>query len=128
MKSFYLLIEASLRLARHDLFMRHHSFADLCERLRTSLPLGTPPLSDRDCIDSLASSVDLACLFYPKRVLCLQRAAVLCPMLRQRGVKAQFVVGIQQTPFRAHAWVEVGGAVVNDTLPERESFQVLEVC
>jgi hypothetical protein len=38
------------------------------------------------------------------------------------------VIGVQTMPFKAHAWVEVGGQIVNDRLASREKYLVLEVC
>ncbi len=128
MKSLFLIVEGFIGLLHHDRYMRRHSFADLCDRLRSTALEKSSDRPSTNHLEPLATSVALACLFYPKQVLCLQRASVLCQMLRKRGVHAQFVVGIQQNPFRAHAWVEVDRIIINDTLPVRESFQVIEVC
>ena len=38
------------------------------------------------------------------------------------------VIGAQQMPFKAHAWVEVGGSVVNDKPYTPEMYQVLDRC
>jgi hypothetical protein len=38
------------------------------------------------------------------------------------------VLGAQLLPFRAHAWVEVDGAVVNDKPYIHEIYQVLDRC
>jgi hypothetical protein len=49
-------------------------------------------------------------------------------MLRENGVAAQMVIGAQKLPFKAHAWVEVDGVIVNDRLASTENFLVLERC
>jgi len=36
------------------------------------------------------------------------------------------IIGAQQMPFRAHAWVEVGGRVVNDKPYIREVYAALD--
>jgi hypothetical protein len=72
--------------------------------------------------------MDLACVFYPKPVRCLQRSAATTLLLRRHGVGAELVIGAQLLPFRSHAWVECGGAVVNDKPYMREMYQVLEHC
>jgi hypothetical protein len=61
-------------------------------------------------------------------VLCLERSSVLVKMLRRRGLPAHMVIGAQKLPFKAHAWVELDGAIINDRLVSREKFHVLEVC
>jgi hypothetical protein len=38
------------------------------------------------------------------------------------------VIGAQQTPFIAHAWVEVDGRVVNDKAYMPEIYAVLDRC
>jgi hypothetical protein len=38
------------------------------------------------------------------------------------------IIGAQKLPFRAHAWVEVDGHILNDRLASREKFLVMEVC
>jgi hypothetical protein len=38
------------------------------------------------------------------------------------------VIGAQQLPFKAHAWVEVDGHVVNDKPYVPEMYAVLERC
>ncbi len=57
-------------------------------------------------------AVDRAQRVYPARVACLHRAAATVYLLRRRGVPAQLVVGVRNTPFETHAWVELDGRVV----------------
>jgi hypothetical protein len=49
-------------------------------------------------------------------------------MLRRNGIPAHMVIGAQKLPFKAHAWVEVEGHILNDRLASREKFLVLEEC
>lgn len=77
---------------------------------------------------SLSHAMDLACVFYLKRVLCLQRSAALAVLLRRHGWPAEMVIGAQMLPFRSHAWIEVEGKIVNDKPYMTEIFQVLERC
>lgn len=73
-------------------------------------------------------AVDLACVFYFKRVLCLQRSAITTVLLRRHGWNAEMVIGAQLLPFQSHAWVEIQARVVNDKPYVNEMFQVLERC
>ena len=52
----------------------------------------------------------------PRRPSCLPRSLALWFALRRRGMPADVVFGAKRKPsFEAHAWVEVAGAVVNDS-------------
>jgi len=53
--------------------------------------------------------------------------ALAC-LLKRYGVPAQMIIGAQQVPFKAHAWVEVDGRVVNDKAYMRELYAVLDRC
>jgi len=61
-------------------------------------------------------------------VLFLQRSAATACLLKKYGVAAQLVIGTQPLPFKAHAWVEVEGTVVNDKPYIREMYAVLDRC
>lgn len=79
-------------------------------------------------IEALCGEMDLACVFYFKRVLCLQRSAATAVLLRRHGWSAEMVIGVQMLPFQSHAWVEVEGRIVNDKPYMRDRFEVLERC
>ena len=90
------------------------------------------PLAERaaspELIKRICAAVDLACAWYWKEVLCLQRSAAGACLLKSHGVRAQLVIGAQQLPFKAHAWVEVDGIVVNDKPSTTEIYSVLDRC
>lgn len=75
-----------------------------------------------------AQQVDLACIWYWKEALCLQRSAATACLLKRCGVPAQMVVGVQRMPFKAHAWVEVDGRIVNDKPYMHELYAVIDRC
>lgn len=81
-----------------------------------------------DQIQEVCAAVDLACIWYWKQVRCLQRSAATTCLLRGCGIPARMVIGVQQIPFKAHAWVEVNGRVVNDKPYMREIYTALETC
>ena len=76
----------------------------------------------------MGSAIDMACIGYWKEALCLQRSAATACLWKKYGVPAQMVVGAQQMPFKAHAWVEVSGQVVNDKPYTPEMYAVLDRC
>jgi hypothetical protein len=49
---------------------------------------------------------------------CLPRSLALAGALRRLGVDAEICFGVQKFPFSAHAWLETGGRVINET-PDR---------
>lgn len=70
-------------------------------------------------------AVERACVWYPKKTLCLQRSAVTTCLLRLAALPAQLVIGAQAMPLQAHAWVEVNGAVVNDHPGVKRVYRIL---
>ena len=121
-----LVLEAYSKLVHFDFYLARGNFAALYQKVR-NYPIGTsaalPDVTERIC-----SAVDMACIWYWKEVLCLQRSAATTCLLKRHGVHAQLMIGAQQMPFRAHAWVEVEGAVVNDKLSTTETYAVLDRC
>ena len=118
--------QAYLKLIQFDLYLARGDFAALHGKVR-NYPLGKQ-VSAGDAVERVCSAVDMACIWYWKEVLCLQRSAATACLLRSHGVSAELVIGAQQMPFRAHAWVEVDGRVVNDKPYMREMYAVLDKC
>jgi hypothetical protein len=108
-----LVIGAFLGLVAFDLILSLTSFQFLCSCVKT-WPIRRKTREASDVIAMVCSSVQRACVWYPKRSLCLQRTAVTTCLLRIYGVAALMMVGVRPIPFLAHAWVEVGDSVVND--------------
>lgn len=81
-----------------------------------------------DTVDRVCAAVNYACVWYPKRVLCFQRSAVTTCLLRSCGIAATMVLGVQNWPFKAHAWTEVDGRAVNERKNVHEIYSVLERC
>ena len=69
--------------------------------------------------------VALAAALYPGRALCLERSLVLYDRLRREGAAVELRVGVQATPFAAHAWVTFGGEPVNDSAEHVSHFVVM---
>lgn len=53
---------------------------------------------------------------YTASQACLFDALVLSGFLYRRGVPARVILGVRTKPFCAHAWVQWGDVVINDTL------------
>ena len=92
------------------------------EHMRLKQAHGIPPREE------LCRAIDLACAFYFKQVLCLQRSAATVLLLRRHGHPAEMVIGAQVLPFKSHAWVESDGVVVNDRPYVGDIYKPLERC
>ncbi len=122
----FLILKAYLKLIHFDLYLARGNFAALYEKVRR-YPIGKQAPGS-DPVEHICFAVDMACIWYWKEALCLQRSAATACLLRKYGVPAQMVIGAQQMPFKAHAWVEVGGRVVNDKSYTPEMYSVLDRC
>jgi len=121
-----LFSKAYLQLICFDLYLARGNFAALYARVREQ-PIANV-VAASDVAERICSAVDMACIWYPKEVLCLQRSAATACLLKTYGVAAQLVIGAQQLPFKAHAWVEVDAHVVNDKPYMKDIYAVLDRC
>jgi hypothetical protein len=119
-------LESWVLLAYCDWLMHSRGFEALHTTVRNQ-PVAAPD-STRVSDAVLCHAMDLACVFYFKRVLCLQRSAATAMQLRRHGWAATMIIGAQLRPFQSHAWVEIQTRVVNDKPYIAEMFQVLERC
>lgn len=112
------------QLLRVDLTLRlrgfNHVYQSVARHRRR------PVTCEEGIVSAVCRAVDRACTVYPRQALCLQRSAAATCLLRDHGVPATLVVGTRKHPFRAHAWVEVDGAVVNDKRGVKEYYQELD--
>ena len=122
----FLVLRAYLLLIRFDLYLVRGNFSELYDKVR-SYPIGKKTMS-AEAIEQICSAMDMACIWYWKEALCLQRSAATACLLKRYGIPAQMVIGAQQMPFKAHAWVEVEGRVVNDKPYTPEMYAVLDRC
>jgi hypothetical protein len=110
-----------LGFAMYDLFRFGNSLARLRRFLLGWKTSNRPPQSE--VVQQTSMAMRYARVWYPKRIRCLQRSAVLTGILRSHGVPAQVVLGSQKMPFKGHAWVEVDGKAIN----ERRSVAIFDV-
>lgn len=117
---------AYVELILIDLYLLRHDFAALHTCIRNCPVNNTAPVPGTE--EAVCASVDRASIWYLKEVLCLQRSAAAVRLLRKHGIPAHMVIGAQGMPFRAHAWAEVNGRVVNDRPYMTEIYSVLDRC
>jgi hypothetical protein len=119
-----LILRAYWRLILFDICIFRGDFASLYRKVQSTS--AGKRAGDTGTVERVCSAVDLASIWYWKKPRCLLRSAVTAFLLRLHGVPASLVIGAQAWPFRAHAWVEVDGRVVNDKSYTRELYSVLE--
>jgi hypothetical protein len=124
---FFLILRAYSKLIRFDSYVAQDRFDGLYETVR-GYPLKRRSERQRNSVQEICKAVDVACIWYWKEVLCLQRSAATVCLLRSYGVRAQLAIGAQPLPFKAHAWVEIDGCVVNDKSYVSEIYSVLDRC
>jgi hypothetical protein len=122
----FLVLKGYLKLIQFDFYLARGNFDALYNRVR-NYPVGKKTDTNHS-VERICWAVDMACIWYWKEVLCLQRSAATLCLLRRFGVPAHLVIGAQQMPFKAHAWVEVNGRVVNDKPYTPEMYAVLDRC
>ncbi len=122
----FLVFKAYLKLIHFDLYLARGNFAALYEKVR-EYPIATRTMAP-DAVERICQAMDMACIWYWKEALCLQRSAATACLLKRYGVAAHLVIGAQQMPFKAHAWVEVDGRIVNDKPYMTEIYAVLDRC
>ena len=122
-----LMAESYRLLVWIEIVMSLRSLSALYRRVETA-KVETRESGSITGVEELCRAMDLACVFYPKRVLCLQRSAALALLLRHHCIHAEMVIGARTLPFKSHAWVEVAGVVVNDKPYIHGIYQEMQRC
>lgn len=120
------IIESWFLLLYFDYLMHFHEFRAIQSQLSASQ--SRTDVQNPLRVETLCHAMDLASVFYIKRVLCLQRSAATAILLRRHGWMAEMVIGAQVLPLQSHAWVEVEGRVVNDKSYVTDIYRVLDRC
>ena len=118
-------LTAFFGLLSFDLLLRFRGFEALIQKVET-WPTGEPHTTDPDICRRVCAAVNRAQVYYPKKAMCLQHSAVVTCLLRRNGVPAEMVLAAQEFPPKAHAWVEVAGAVVNDFKQVKTRYRELK--
>jgi|RhiMethySRZTD1v2_1073278.scaffolds.fasta_scaffold952793_2 transglutaminase superfamily protein len=115
LEALWMLVKADFAKADYDVLRRKMNSA-------VTPGIGT---DGENAIPSILGAINRACRYYPRETACLQRSVALSWMLRRRGIPADLEIGVRQTPFESHAWVEVEGKVINDGQRVREVYEPL---
>jgi Transglutaminase-like superfamily/Coenzyme PQQ synthesis protein D (PqqD) len=112
-------------LLAFDLLLRFGGFEALIKRVER-WPTADPHTTDPEICRRVCAAVNRAQMYYPKKAMCLQHSAVVTCLLRRNAVPAQMILAAQEFPPKAHAWVEVAGAVVNDFKQVKTRYRELK--
>lgn len=112
------LVDLTVKIAG---FKSLHKLIRRCPSLRKAEP-------NSENAARICTAVDRASIYYFKRAWCLQRSATTVCFLRLFGFPAELVIGVRKMPFYAHAWVEMGGRVLNDKELVQSYYSVIERC
>jgi len=118
-------LRAGILLSRFEYWIQNRDFRQVYDRVRRT-PVLQEGVAPNSSPDKICRAVDHVCIWYWKPVLCLQRSATTCCLLKMYGVPATLVIGVRQLPFRAHSWVELNGAIVNDKPYLRSMYAVVD--
>jgi hypothetical protein len=109
-----------------DFILKTGGFRKLYFKVR-DFPVRSRRQAEKPAIASICAAADRATRWYLKPAWCLQRSAVTACLLRFYGIHGRLVIGCSKLPFRAHAWVEVKGVVVNDKADVRARYSTLDL-
>lgn len=76
-------------------------------------------------IENLQNCLNKACKIFPIKTKCLEWAATLCLMFLKRDWYSNIVIGVQNYPFMAHAWVEVDNTIIGDDPKLRDGLSII---
>jgi Transglutaminase-like superfamily len=124
--SYYFFRSYSL-LIRAEITLRIRGFKRIYNAVR-ALPTRQVDREAQIPYERLSQAMDLACVFYPKTVLCLQRSIATVFLLRSYGWPAELVNGCDIGTFENHAWAELFDQVVSDKPYMHEMYQVIDRC
>jgi hypothetical protein len=118
---------STIALIQAGAVLRLSSLLGLCNLIRGQNVL--PHCENQETTaKKLCRAMDIACVLYPWKVMCLQRSAATTLILRRHGVDAYMLFGAQLTPFKAHAWVELNGIVINDKPYISDLYMTIDRC
>ena len=118
-------LTAFCALFAFDLLLRFRGFEALIKKVE-GWPTAEPHTTDAELCRRVWTAVNRAQVYYPKKAMCLQHSAVVTCLLRRNGLPAEMVLAAQEFPPKAHAWVEVAGAVVNDFKQVKQRYRELK--
>lgn len=80
------------------------------------------PTDPRRLLQTVMNFLRLRLWFYTADQHCLFDSLVLAGYLTSHAIECTFIIGVSTKPFTAHAWVQIGELVLNDTAEHVQTF------
>lgn len=107
-----LILEAYISLLKVYFLLRILGFSSLIHTIRKKANKCVN--KDSKAFSDLVTALNQACFFFPVKTKCLEWSATLVLMGMRRQLACNLEIGVQNSPFLAHAWVKVGKDVIAD--------------
>jgi len=128
-----LLIQALVLLPIINILLKSMGYARLVQTIEKRIPISekAKPASSRKHLNDaqgVARIVSIAANHGLYQATCLRRSLVLIILLRQQGIESELCFGARllDQGLEAHAWVEIGGVVINDNPDIRLQYTPLD--
>ena len=128
-----LLFQALVLLPIVHILLKTMGYAHLIRTIEKRIPISEkaeqfPTTEQLNNALAAARMVSIASSHGLYHATCLRRSLVLMVLLRWQGIESELHFGarLQDQGLEAHAWVEMGGAVINDRPDIRKEFTPLE--
>ncbi|MEQ1692854.1 MAG: lasso peptide biosynthesis B2 protein [Gemmatimonas sp.] len=122
-------LAAQRALVRAEWRMRRRPIGGLLNQWTSPAPLLYEANSDeKDRARELGAAVRRVAMYGVPRSQCLARSLAICELLEAHGIRgARVRLGVQPTDasISAHAWVELQGAIIGDTVEHVATFHPL---
>ncbi len=99
------------------------SFLEHLDRGQRQIPHGEAAVTIDEVTKLMSSFLRTRIWCYTAARHCLFDSAVLASFLVRRRVTCTLVIGVSTKPFAAHAWIEFGPDVLNDTAENIQLFK-----
>lgn len=74
-------------------------------------------------IDEIIRAYAAVTVLIPNHDRCLERSVSLAWVCASHGYCAELIIGVSVPPFSAHAWVQLGDTVLNDTVEHVQQYK-----
>jgi hypothetical protein len=119
------VIQFSIALLTVVLHLRGSRLSVLLDwlRRRQSLMQSRHSITHENTMARLASFLWLRTWCYTAQRRCLFDSLILAVYLTRGMIPCTFTIGVATKPFLAHAWVQIGDSVLNDTAEHAQDFK-----
>ena len=126
-----LFLSALLLLPIISGLLRAFLYRDVYQRLKGWVPLKTQSkeINAQAQGAKMAAIVELAARQRVAKTTCLRRSLVLWTLMRRAGIESDLRLGVRKAKgtFSGHAWVEIEGVVINDSVDVVRQYTIIDL-